>query len=111
MTISLETQEKAKEIILAGLRAQSHGSVRFCDAEAEVAWNAIDEEFLDVSIIYEGPHEDLNIHLLNALHGEIEPQLLKIGVLQIPSVSCIPKAEYDRLLSEKAAARPWDRRG
>ena len=28
MAISLETQEKAKEIILAGLRAQSHGSVR-----------------------------------------------------------------------------------
>ena len=51
MTISLETQEKAKEIILAGLRAQSHGSVRFCDAEAEVTWNAIDEEFLDLSII------------------------------------------------------------
>ncbi len=111
MTIALETQEKAKEIILAGLRAQSHGSVRFCDAESEVAWNAIDEEFLDVSVIYEGTHEDLNMHSLNALHGEIEPQLLEIGISQIPSVSCIPKAEYDRLLSERTAARPWDRPG
>lgn len=111
MAIPLETQEKAKEIILAGLRAQSHGSVRFCDAEAAVAWNAIDEEFLDVSVIYEGPREDLNIHSLNALHGEIEPQLLGIGILQIPSVSCIPKSEYDRLLPEKAVARPWDRQG
>ena len=111
MTISLETQEKAKKIILAGLRAQAHGSVRFCDAEAEVAWNAIDEEFLDVSVIYEGPHDDLNIHSLISLHGEIEPQLLEIGILQIPSVSCIPKAEHDRLLSERAAARPWNRQG
>lgn len=111
MAISLETQEKVKEIILAGIRAQSHGSVRFCDVEAEVAWNALDEEFLDVSVIYEGAYEDLNIHSLNALHGEIEPQLLEIGILQIPSVSCIPKFEYDRLLSEKAAARPWARQG
>lgn len=111
MAISLEIQEKAKEIILAGLRAQAHGSIRFGDIEAEVAWNAIDEEFLDVSVIYEGPHEDLNIHALNALHGMIEPQLLEIGILQIPSVLCIPKFEYDRLLSERAAARPWDRQG
>lgn len=111
MTIAVETQEKAKEIILAGIRAQSHGSVHFCGAEAEVAWNAIDEEFLDVSVIYEGPYEDLNVNLLNALHGEIRPQLLEIGILQIPSVSCIPKAEHERLLSERAAARPWHRQG
>ena len=111
MAISLETQEQAKKIILAGLRAQSHGSVRFCDARAEVAWNAIDEEFLDVSVVYEGPREDLNFRLLISLHDAIEPELCEIGLQQIPSVSYIPRVEYDRLLSEKAAARPWDRSG
>ena len=109
MAIALETQEKAKEIILTGLRAQSHGSVRFCGVQAEVAWNAIDEEFLDVSVVYEGPRDELDLRSINALYGEIEPQLLEIGILQIPSVSCIPKADHDRPLSEKAAARPWDR--
>ena len=111
MAISLEVREKAKEIILAGLRAQSHGSVRFCDIHAEVKLNAIDEEALFVSAIYEGPREELNIRQIIALHGEIEPQLLKAGILTIPVVSYIPKVEYDRLVSELAAARPWDRQG
>ena len=109
MAIALETQEEAKKIILAGLRAQSHGSVRFCDIHAEVARNAEDEEFLDMRAIYEGPREDLNFRSLIALHDEIRPQLCKIGIQQIPSVSYIPKAEYDRLLSEKEAARPRGR--
>ncbi len=111
MAISLEVQEKAKEIILAGLRARSHDSVRFCDIHAEVKLNAIDEEVLFVSVIYEGPREELNTHQRIALHEEIEPQLLKAGILTIPVVSYIPKVEYDRLMSELAAARPWDRQG
>ncbi len=108
---SLETQEKAKAIILTGLRAQSHGSVRFCDIHADVRLNAVDEEALFVSVIYEGPREDLNVHLLNSLHGEIEPQLIKAGILTIPVVSYIPKDDFDRLMSERAIARPWDRHG
>ena len=111
MAISLEVQEKAKEIILAGLRARSHDSVRFCDIHAEVKLNAIDEEVLFVSVIYEGPREELNTHQRIALHEEIEPQLFKAGILTIPVVSYIPKVEYDRLMSELAAARPWNRQG
>lgn len=109
MAISLEVQEKAKEIILAGLRAQAHGSVRFCDIHATVRLNAEDEEFLDVVVIYEGPREDLNVHQLNALHGEIEPRLIEAGVLHIPPVSYTDRASYDQMLSEMAAARPQGR--
>ena len=109
MAIALETQEKAKQIILAGLRAQSHGSVRFCDIHATVRLNAIDEEFLDMVVIYEGSREELNIHQLIALHGEVKPQLMAAGVLQIPSVSYTDQASYDQMLSELAEARPWRR--
>ena len=105
MAIALETQEKAKMIVLAGLRAQAHGSVRFCDIWAEVARNAEDEEFLDMRAIYEGPYEDLNMRALIALHREIRPQLREIGIHHVPSVSYIPKSEYDRLQSEMTAAR------
>ena len=111
MAISLETQEKAKKIILAGLRAQSHGSVRFCDIHAAVRLNAEDEEFLDMLVIYEGPREELNIHQLNALDDDIEPQLVEAGVLQIPSVGYTDRASYDQMLVEMSAARPWDRQG
>ena len=110
MAIPLETQEKAKAIILAGLRAQSHGSVRFCDVHAEVARNAEDEEILFVSAIYEGPRKDLDLHSLNSLYDQNEPRLVEIGILHVPVVSYIPKYDYDRLVSEKATARPWTRR-
>ena len=109
MAISLETQEKAKEIILAGLRAQSHGLVRFCDIHATVRLNGEDEEFLDVVVIYEGPREDLNVHQLNALHGEIEPQLIEVGVMHIPPVGYTDRPSYDQMLSEMAEARPQGR--
>ena len=98
MAISLEIQEKAKQIILAGLRAQSHGSVRFCDIHATVKLNAIDEESLDMVVIYEGPREDLNIQSLISLHGEIRPQLIEAGVLQIPYVGYTDRASYDQML-------------
>lgn len=111
MTITLETQEMAKSIILTGLRAQSHGSVVFCDIHADVRLNALDEEFLDVVVIYEGPREEMNIRQLNALHGEIERQLIEAGVLQIPSVSYTDQASYDQMLADMAVARPWDRQG
>lgn len=111
MAISLETQEKAKRIILAGLRAQPHGSVRFCGIHADVRLNAEGEEFLDTRAIYEGPYRELNMRRLNALYSEIDPQLREIGIPTVTSVGYIPKAEYDRLLAEKTAARPWDRKG
>lgn len=106
MAIALETQEKAKEIILARLRDQSHGSVRFCDIHATVRLNAECEEFLDMVVIYEGPRKDLNIHSLIALHGEIRPQLIEAGVLHIPPVSYTDRASYDQMLSETTATRP-----
>ena len=111
MAIPLETQEKAKKIILAGLRAQAHGSVQFCDVHAEVARNAEDDEFLDMRAIYEGPREDLNFRSLIALHDEIRSQLVEIGILHVPSVSYIPKTEteYERLLSENAPEHPYSR--
>jgi hypothetical protein len=108
MTISLETQEKTKAIILAGLRGQSHGSVRFCDIHATVRLDAEDEEFLDVVVIYEGPREELNIRLLNSLHDEIRTQLREIGILHVPSVGYTDQASYDQMLSEMAAARPYN---
>ena len=105
MAISLETQEKAKEIILAGLRAQAHGSVRFCDIHAMVRLNAEEEEFLDMLVIYEGPREEMNIRQLNALHGEVQPQLIAAGILHVPSVGYSDRDSYDRMLSEMATAR------
>ncbi len=108
MAIALETQEKAKSIILAGLRAQSHGSVRFCDIHATVRLNAEDEEFLDMVVIYDGPYKDLNIRLLSSLHDGIRTQLHEIGILNVPPVGYTDQASYDQMLSEMAAARPYN---
>ena len=105
MTIAVDIQEKAQEIILAGLRAQDHGPVRFEYARSVVRLNALDEEFLDVSVIYDGAIEDLNTRRLIGLYGEIELRLLEIGIEHIPSVGYIPKDEDDCLMSKVAAKR------
>ena len=108
MSIPVEAQNKAKEIIMAGLRAQDHGNVQFIAIRAEPMLDQYDEEFLNVSVIYEGKREDLKHRLLGSLNRQIKDQLLAAGIGHVPSVSYIDKTE-DSEWSQPAAADPPDR--
>ena len=46
MSIPVEAQNKAKEIIMAGLMAQDHGNVQFIAIRAERMLDQYDEEYL-----------------------------------------------------------------
>ena len=52
------------------------------------------EEFLDVSVIYEGQREALKPYVLNAVYWNICPQLLDNGIDHVPSIGCIPNHEW-----------------
>ena len=108
MPIPVEAQNKAKEIIMAGLRAQDHGNVQFIAIRAEPMLDQYDEEFLNVSVIYEGRREDLKHRLLGSLNRQIKDKLLAAGIGHVPSVSYIDKTE-DSEWSQPAAADPPDR--
>ena len=109
MAISLEVQEKAKEIIRSELTSRLTGRVRIETIRATPMLDATDDEFLQVSVVYEGNRKDLDPGVLNGLHQQIKPRLLKLGIQTVPSVSYINKTE-DSLWSEMAAARPPDER-
>ena len=109
MTFSLEMQEKAAEIIRSELTSQLTGRVRIDSIRATPMLDATDDEFLQVSVVYEGNRKDLDPGLLNGLHQQIKPRLLALGIRTVPSVSYIPKTE-DGSWSEVAAVRPPDER-
>ena len=93
MAISLEAQEQAKEIIESGLVSLFRGKVRFDTFRARSMLDEANDEFLQVSVVYEGNREELSPGLLNSLHQEIKPQLLAIGIQTVPVISYIDKTE------------------
>ena len=60
MAISLETQEQAKEIIESGLVSLFRGKVRFDTFRARSMLDEANDEFLQVSVVYEGNREELS---------------------------------------------------
>ena len=107
MSIPVEAQNKAKEIIMAGLKAQDHGNIQFIAIRAEPMLDQYDEEYLNVSVIYEGMRDELKHRLLGSLHRQIKDQLLAAGIGHVPSVSYIDQTE-DSQWSQPAAAHPLD---
>ena len=97
MTISTETQERARKIIRAGLDAQFKGRVRFADIRSSPMLDQDDEEFLNVSVIYEGDRKGLEPHLCNSLYQGIRDQLVDIGIRTVPSISYVDRADDSKL--------------
>lgn len=109
MAISLEVQEKAKEIIRSELTSQLIGKVRIESIRVAPMLDATEDEFLQISVVYEGNRKDLDPRLLNGLHQQIKPRLLALGIRTVPSVSYIHQTE-DGPWSEMVTARPSDER-
>ena len=105
MALSLAVQEKATEIIRSELTSQLIGKVRIESIRATPMLDATDDEFLQISVVYDGNRKDLDPRLLNGLHQQIKPRLLALGIRTVPSVSYIHKTE-DGPRSEMATARP-----
>ena len=93
MTISAETQERAKQVIWKGLNSHFKGKVRFSDVRASAMLDQDEDEFLNVLVIYEGDRKGLEPRLCNSLYQEIRGPLLHIGLCTVPSISYVNKAD------------------
>ena len=109
MAISLETQEKAKEIVRSELTDRLFGKVRIESIRASPMLDATDDEFLQISVVYAGNRKDLDPGVLNGLHQQIKPRLLALGIRTVPSVSYIHKTE-DGPWSDLSVVHPHDER-
>ena len=106
MTISADTQARAEGIIRAGLDAQFRGKIKFADVRARPMLDQDEEEFLNVSVVYEGDRKSLEPGLCNSLYQEIEDQLLEIGVCTVPSISYIDKLDDVKRTGKTAGRGP-----
>lgn len=94
MPISPTAQSTAEDIIRSYLNEELAGQVRIVKVLSSPRFGQDDEEFLDVSVIYEGRREALNPDVLNAVYHNISPQLLDNGVDHAPSIGYIPMHEW-----------------
>ncbi len=106
MTISTETQEKAKQIIWKGLNFHFNGKVRFADVHASAMLDQDQDEFLNVLVVYEGDRKNLEPRLCNSLYQEIRGQLFDIGLYTVPSISYVDKADGKKRIGTTPAHGP-----
>ena len=96
MPINPTAQSAAEDIIRSYPTNQLAGQVHIVKVLSSPRFCQDDEEFLDVSVIYEGQREALNPEVLNAVYHNISPHLLDIGVDHAPSIGYIPNHEWEQ---------------
>ena len=93
MTITAETQEKAKQVIWKGLDSHFKGRARFSEIRANAMLDQEENDFLNVLVVYEGDRKGLEPRLCNSLYSEIRGRLLDVGLHTIPSISYVDKID------------------
>ena len=93
MTISAETQDRAKDIIWRGLKAHFKGNVHFADIRASTMLDQDQDEFLNVLVVYDGNRNGLDARLCNSLYQEVRDQLVDVGLYTVPSISYVDKSD------------------
>ena len=96
MDISAETLDKVSEIVRMELPKRLPASVRVHQVKSEI-WMAGENEFIHVTVFYEGESENLNPRTLNEFDEEIEPLLMEIGIYPVPPISYANLREVNAL--------------
>ena len=93
MPITDAEQKAAERIIKSYLDEHLPSQIRIFTVKATPQF-AYDDEFLDVSVIYEGDYKYLDPNMLNRVYRNIEPRLLEDGVIHRPSIGYAPRHEW-----------------
>lgn len=93
MPITDAEQKAAERIIKSYLDEHLPSQIRIFTVKATPQF-AYDDEFLDVSVIYEGDRRHLDPAMLNRVFHNIEPQLVDQGIDHIPSIGYAPRHQW-----------------
>ena len=96
MDISAETLDKVSEIVRTELPKRLPSSIRVHHVESEV-WMGYDNDFIHVTVVYEGDRKNLSPRMLNEFDDEIEPMLLDLGIDDVVPISYANKRDLDQL--------------
>lgn len=109
MTVPMELQEKAREIIKDVLDAKFKGKSSFPKIRIKTCLDEIGEEYMYVVVVYTGAYEDLETRLLLDAYDEMIPSLEDAGIQRWPCISYRPKEEDDALLvAGKGQTEAWE---
>jgi hypothetical protein len=96
MNISAETLDKVSEIVRTELSKRLPASIRVHLVKSEV-WTGYDDDFIHVTVVYEGERKNLNPRTLNEFDEDIEPLLIEVGIYPVPSISYANLREVNAL--------------
>ena len=103
MTITAAMLDKVSEIVRTELPKRLPSSIRVHQVKSEV-WMGYDNEFIHVTVVYEGDRKDLNPRVLNEFDDEIEPLFMEIGICRVPPISYANIREVNALAKTKATS-------
>ncbi len=86
MAITAETLDRVSEIVRTELPKRLPPNVQVHHVKSEI-WMGGENEFIHVTVVYEGERNNLNPRTLNEFDEEIEPLLMEIGVYPVPPIS------------------------
>ena len=101
MNISSETLDKVTEIVRMELPKRLPASIRVRQVKSEI-WMGYDDDFIHVTVVYEGDRKDLDPKVLNEFDDEIEPLMVNIGIFRVPPISYANLSEVDGQAKAKA---------
>ena len=81
MPITEKDMETVKEIVLSGARSHFPPPVQFHDANVTVRLDDLDEEFLDVHLLYTAPSPVLDGYLMMTFFRVIDDPIRNSGIM------------------------------
>ena len=104
MTITADTLDKVSDIVRTELPKRLPDSIRVHHVKSEV-WMGYDDDFIHVTVIYEGDRKDLDPKVLNEFDDEIEPLLVNIGISRVPPISYANLRDVEGQAKARAASQ------
>ena len=101
MAITEWELQKVKEIFLGQARAHFPPTVQFKDANATVATDPYDEEWIRIELLYTAPDPVLDGNLMNTLYRRTDEPLLASGITRLTRVHYVDINDATRLRHSK----------
>ena len=92
MTMETEKEEAVARIVREALSERFESE--FEPVEVVQKTDQDGEPYLHICIVFDGDQDNLDPAWTSGLNGRIRPQLLKLGVMNLPSKSFVEKSEW-----------------
>lgn len=94
MTTETEKEEAVARIVREALSERFESEFEFEPVEVVQKTDQDGEPYLHICIVFDGDQDNLDPTWTSGLIGRIRPQLLKLGVANLPSKSFVEKSEW-----------------